>query len=73
MLEEKGIITRTLYPGVPLHVEYELTERGWNLQPIFAAMWAWVQENGLSAERGAEEMALIVNVTEARECGRFRS
>jgi DNA-binding HxlR family transcriptional regulator len=57
MLEEKGIITRTLYPGVPLHVEYELTERGWNLQPIFAAMWAWVQENGLSAERGAEEMA----------------
>ncbi|WP_373460029.1 winged helix-turn-helix transcriptional regulator [Paenibacillus sp. V4I7] len=42
---------------MPLHVEYELTERGWNLQPIFAAMWAWVQENGLSAEHGAEEMA----------------
>jgi DNA-binding HxlR family transcriptional regulator len=57
MLEERGIITRTLYPGVPLHVEYELTERGWKLQPIFAAMWAWVQENGLSAERGAEETA----------------
>lgn len=56
VLEEKGIVTRTLYPGVPLHVEYELTERGRNLQPIFAAMWEWVQENDLSPERGAGEM-----------------
>jgi DNA-binding HxlR family transcriptional regulator len=46
MLEEQEIVTRTLYPGVPLHVEYELTERGQCLQPIFAAMWAWVQEYG---------------------------
>ncbi|WP_246313470.1 winged helix-turn-helix transcriptional regulator [Paenibacillus foliorum] len=57
VLEEKGIITRTLYPGVPLHVKYELTKRGWNLLSIFAAMWVWVHENGLSAERGAEDMA----------------
>ncbi|XEC93515.1 winged helix-turn-helix transcriptional regulator [Paenibacillus tarimensis] len=46
LLEEKDIVTRTLYPGVPLHVEYDLTERGQRLGPIFAAMWAWVQENG---------------------------
>ncbi len=45
MLEEQGIVTRTLYPGVPLHVEYELTERGQRLQPIFAAMSVWAQEN----------------------------
>ena len=63
VLEEKGIITRTQYPGVPLHVEYELTERGWNLQPIFAAMWEWVQKNGLSA--GGRD-GIDVNVTEAR-------
>ncbi|MEV5027964.1 winged helix-turn-helix transcriptional regulator [Paenibacillus sp. LPE1-1-1.1] len=56
VLEEKGIVTRTLYPGVPLHVEYELTERGRNLQPIFAAMWEWVQENDLSPKHGAGEM-----------------
>ena len=46
LLEEKGIVTRTLYPGVPLHVEYELTESGRGLQPIFAAMWAWNREYG---------------------------
>ncbi|MNL39601.1 putative HTH-type transcriptional regulator YtcD [compost metagenome] len=46
LLEEKGIITRTLYPGIPLHVEYELTESGQGLQPVFAAMWTWTQEHG---------------------------
>ncbi|GMK49074.1 hypothetical protein PghCCS26_62040 [Paenibacillus glycanilyticus] len=46
LLEEKGLVTRTLYPGVPLHVEYELTESGKALQPIFAAMWTWTQDHG---------------------------
>ncbi|RIX59508.1 transcriptional regulator [Paenibacillus nanensis] len=46
LLEEKGLVTRTLFPGVPLHVEYELTESGQGLQPIFAAMWAWTQQYG---------------------------
>ena len=53
---QRSLSGYSMYPGVPLHVEYELTERGRNLQPIFAAMWAWVQENDLSPERGAEEM-----------------
>lgn len=46
LLEEKGIVTRTLYPGVPLHVEYDLTECGQGLQPIFEAMWRWTQDYG---------------------------
>jgi len=43
MLEEQGIVTRTIYSEVPLHVEYHLTERGQRLQPIFAAMSAWAR------------------------------
>nr|WP_127530056.1 helix-turn-helix domain-containing protein [Paenibacillus kobensis] len=46
LLEDKGIVTRTLFPGVPLHVEYDLTESGKGLQPIFEAMWKWTQEHG---------------------------
>ncbi|MDQ0061696.1 winged helix-turn-helix transcriptional regulator [Paenibacillus harenae] len=45
MLEEQGIVTRTIFSEVPLHVEYELTVRGQRLQPIFAAMRAWADEN----------------------------
>ncbi|MCC3377427.1 helix-turn-helix domain-containing protein [Cohnella sp. REN36] len=55
LLEEKGIVTRTLYPGVPLHVEYELTECGLGLQPIFAAMWTWTQEYGGHLRKDADE------------------
>lgn len=56
LLEEKGIVTRTLYPGVPLHVEYELTECGQALQPIFAAMWTWTQEYGAYLRKESNEM-----------------
>ncbi|MCR2807598.1 winged helix-turn-helix transcriptional regulator [Paenibacillus soyae] len=55
LLEEKGIITRTLYPGIPLHVEYELAESGKGLQPIFAAMWTWTQEHGAYLRKKTDE------------------
>ncbi|GAA4872550.1 helix-turn-helix domain-containing protein [Paenibacillus vulneris] len=55
LLEEKGIVTRTLYPGVPLHVEYDLTESGKALQPIFEAMWTWTQEHGASLRNKTNE------------------
>ncbi len=55
MLEEKGIVTRTLYPGVPLHVEYELTESGQGLQPIFEAMWTWTQQFGAYLKKETNE------------------
>jgi len=56
LLEEKGIVTRTLYPGVPLHVEYELTECGQALQPIFEAMWTWTQEYGEYLKKEKDEV-----------------
>ena len=43
LLEERGIVTRTIYSEVPLHVEYQLTERGRRLEPVFLAMRVWVQ------------------------------
>ena len=43
LLEERGIVTRTMYSEVPLHVEYQLTERGQRLEPVFIAMRVWVQ------------------------------
>jgi DNA-binding HxlR family transcriptional regulator len=55
MLEDNEIVTRTLYPGVPLHVEYELTERGQRLSPIFAAMWAWSQEYSACPQKETDD------------------
>lgn len=37
-MEEDGIITRTVYPEVPPHVEYALSETGESMRPILNAM-----------------------------------
>jgi len=40
-LESDGIITRTVYPEVPLRVEYSLSELGETLRPILMTMETW--------------------------------
>jgi len=40
-LEEAGILTRNVFPGYPLHVEYAATERGKALGEVIRAMDAW--------------------------------
>lgn len=43
-MEEDGIITRTVYPEVPPHVEYALSELGESMRPILDAMKQWGAE-----------------------------
>mgnify|MGYP002520009369 CR=1 FL=1 len=40
-LEEDGIVIRTVFPEVPPHVEYSLSEIGESMRPILMAMQAW--------------------------------
>ncbi|MBB6734430.1 winged helix-turn-helix transcriptional regulator [Cohnella zeiphila] len=40
-MEEDGIITRKVYPEVPPRVEYELSDLGDTLRPIFDLMRVW--------------------------------
>jgi DNA-binding HxlR family transcriptional regulator len=40
-LEEAGILTRDVFPGYPLHVEYAATERGQALGNVIKAMDDW--------------------------------
>jgi DNA-binding HxlR family transcriptional regulator len=42
-LERDGIVTRTLYPEVPPHTEYELTPLGRELIAPLAALRAWAE------------------------------
>ncbi|MEV5649180.1 helix-turn-helix domain-containing protein [Nocardia sp. NPDC052254] len=40
-LERDGMIERTHYPEVPPRVEYEITDLGRSLAPLFAALGEW--------------------------------
>ncbi len=43
-MESNGLINRKVFPEVPPHVEYSLTELGWSLKPILDAMRTWGEE-----------------------------
>lgn len=40
-MEKDGLLIRTIYPEVPPHVEYTLTELGHSLQPVLDALRLW--------------------------------
>ena len=40
-MEADGLIKRTVYPQMPMLVEYSLSELGESMRPIIASMEAW--------------------------------
>ena len=48
-LEKDGLIARRVYPEVPPHVEYSLTEKGRSVKPVMKALKEvgeqWLQQN----------------------------
>lgn len=46
-LEERGLVVRTVFPVVPPHVEYALTELGESLRPVLTALCTWSEEHAL--------------------------
>lgn len=40
-LEAEGIVSREVYVGSPVRVEYRLTEKGYALRPVLDAIEAW--------------------------------
>lgn len=51
-LEERGIVTRQVYPEVPVRVEYALTEKGKGLAAVIHAMEQWDSAWGRGAANG---------------------
>ncbi|MEU6877493.1 helix-turn-helix domain-containing protein [Streptomyces sp. NPDC046712] len=44
-LERDGLVVRTYHPEVPPRVEYEISELGRSLAPLFAHLAEWAAEN----------------------------
>lgn len=43
-LESQGLVTRQVYPTVPVTVEYSLTDKGLALWPVIEAMREWAED-----------------------------
>ncbi|MFC4770031.1 winged helix-turn-helix transcriptional regulator [Effusibacillus consociatus] len=43
-LEALGILTRHVYPETPVRVEYELTDKGRDLEPVVEAIQSWSEK-----------------------------
>ena len=44
-MEADGLVTRTVYPVVPPHVEYDLTPLGLSLGEAFCGVWQWAEQH----------------------------
>jgi DNA-binding HxlR family transcriptional regulator len=44
-LERDGLITRAYHPEIPPRVEYEISDLGLSLAPVFATLAAWTEHN----------------------------
>jgi DNA-binding HxlR family transcriptional regulator len=60
-LERDGLVVRTYHPEVPPRVEYEITELGRGLAPLFATLAEWS-----AANLDKVEMARLAYDTAAR-------
>lgn len=43
-LEKKSILKRVVYPETPVRIEYELTDMGVALGPVFDSLMTWSDE-----------------------------
>lgn len=53
-LEKWGIVVRNVYPEIPVRIEYELTERGKEMEPIIKAIQYWA-ENSMDYSKAIEK------------------
>lgn len=65
-LEADDLVSRKVFPEVPIRVEYTLTATGQSLVPIIQQLTAWAQQNMKSVmkhrRKYEEEQARLANV-----------
>ena len=70
-LEEAGLVSRTVHPVVPPHVDYALTPLGRSLEPIILALDAWGKEHVLCKDGKRTirmpDGSMVEDVRKARE------
>lgn len=56
-MEADGLVTRTVHPVIPPHVDYTLTPLGSSLSYAFCGVWQWVEEHQAEIESARARFA----------------
>lgn len=56
-MEEDGLVTRTVHPVIPPHVDYTLTPLGLNLSEAFCGVWVWAEKHRDEIEQARRAFA----------------
>lgn len=51
LFEQRGLVSRQVYPEIPPRVEYQITALGLTLQSALGTLAAWMKENGDQLKR----------------------
>ncbi|MGR6431515.1 winged helix-turn-helix transcriptional regulator [Rhizobium sp. PAMB 3174] len=65
-LEDAGLVSRTVHPVVPPHVDYDLTPLGRSLEPVLRALAAWGEAH-VFCNDGRHELKLPQPKTELQK------
>jgi len=52
-----GVVRRDSHPGLPLHVEYSLTDEGKSLRRVLIDMSIWGEEHAKKLNQGSQEIS----------------
>ncbi len=53
-MERDGLVTRTIHPVIPPHVDYALTDLGQSLGAAFCGVWIWAEAHLARVEAARE-------------------
>jgi DNA-binding HxlR family transcriptional regulator len=56
-MEEDGLVTRTVHPVIPPHVDYTLTPLGLSLSEAFCGVWIWAEKHRDEIEQARRAFA----------------
>lgn len=60
-MEKDGLVTRTVYPVIPPHVEYTLTTLGESLSEAFCGVWLWAEKHYEDIRQARDNFSLARN------------
>jgi DNA-binding HxlR family transcriptional regulator len=62
-LENYKVVSKTIYPGLPPKVEYNLTEMGKSILPLVKLIDEWGQRNSKEVKKISEMLKVVGKMT----------